>query len=154
MKQEYIKPASSFFYSPFISSDKLLSAYCYKINSSHKLLHNQNFGYICETNNPKLLSMKASLFYTGLISLCSMIFSSCGVGIPIQNKAPQNNDTYTISYLFEHDGVKVYRFYDMGNYVYFTTKGEVTSINNDSTTQRTIVVPKDNLIIAPKETGK
>lgn len=58
--------------------------------------------------------MKASLFYTGLISLCSMIFSSCGVGIPIQNKAPQNNDTYTISYLFEHDGVKVYRFYDMG----------------------------------------
>lgn len=107
-----------------------------------------------KTNNPKLLSMKASLFYTGLISLCSMIFSSCGVGIPIQNKAPQNNDTYTISYLFEHDGVKVYRFYDMGNYVYFTTKGEVTSINNDSTAQRTIVVPKDNLIIAPKETGK
>lgn len=81
-----------------------------------------------KTNNPKLLSMKASLFYTGLISLCSMIFSSCGVGIPIQNKAPQNNDTYTISYLFEHDGVKVYRFYDMGNYVYFTTKGEVTII--------------------------
>lgn len=107
-----------------------------------------------KTNNPKLLSMKASLFYTGLISLCSMIFSSCGVGIPIQNKAPQDNDTYTISYLFEHDGVKVYRFYDMGNYVYFTTKGEVTSINNDSTAQRTIVVPKDNLIIAPKETGK
>ena len=69
-------------------------------------------------------------------------------------QSTQNNDTYTISYLFEHDGVKVYRFYDMGNYVYFTTKGEVTSINNDSTAQRTIVVPKDNLIIAPKETGK
>lgn len=33
-------------------------------------------------------------------------------------------------------------------------KREVTSINNDSTAQRTIVVPKDNLIIAPKETGK
>lgn len=69
-----------------------------------------------------------------------------------------NNSIYRISfyppYLFEHDGVKVYRFYDMGNYVYFTTKGEVTSINNDSTAQRTIVVPKDNLIIAPKETGK
>lgn len=55
--------------------------------------------------------MKTSLFYIGLLFLCVMTFSSCGIaGIPIQNKAPQNNDTYTISYLFEHDGVKVYRF--------------------------------------------
>lgn len=98
--------------------------------------------------------MKTSLFYTSLLSLCSMIFSSCGIGIPIQNKAPQNNDTYTISYLFEHDGVKVYRFYDMGNYVYFTTKGEVTSIKNDSTAQRTIVIPKENLTIASDKTEK
>lgn len=87
--------------------------------------------------------MKTSLFYIGLLFLCTMTFSSCGIaGIPIQNKAPQNNDSYTISYLFEHDGVKVYRFYDMGNYVYFTTKGEVTSIKNDSTAQRTIVIPQ------------
>lgn len=77
--------------------------------------------------------MKTSLFYIGLLFLCTMTFSSCGIaGIPIQNKAPQNNDSYTISYLFEHDGVKVYRFYDMGNYVYFTTKGEVTSIGTFS----------------------
>lgn len=154
MKQEYIKPASSFFIPHSFPQINSFQHTAIKINSSHKLLYNQNLDIFVKTNNPKLLSMKASLFYTGLISLCSMIFSSCGVGIPIQNKAPQNNDTYTISYLFEHDGVKVYRFYDMGNYVYFTTKGEVTSINNDSTAQRTIVVPKDNLIIAPKETGK
>lgn len=99
--------------------------------------------------------MKTNLFYIGLLVLCAMTFSSCGItGIPLQSKAPQNNDSYTISYLFEHDGVRVYRFYDMGNYVYFTTKGEVTSINNDSTAQRTIVVPKENLIVTPEKTAK
>lgn len=99
--------------------------------------------------------MKTSLFYIGLLFLCTMTFSSCGIaGIPIQNKAPQNNDSYTISYLFEHDVVKVYRFYDMGNYVYFTTKGEVTSIKNDSTAQRTIVIPKESLTVTPEKTAK
>lgn len=99
--------------------------------------------------------MKTSLFCIGLLFLCTMTFSSCGIaGIPIQNKAPQNNDSYTISYLFEHDGVKVYRFYDMGNYVYFTTKGEVTSIKNDSTAQRTIVIPKESLTVTPEKTAK
>lgn len=99
--------------------------------------------------------MKTSLFYIGLLFLCTMTFSSCGIaGIPIQNKAPQNNDSYTISYLFEHDGVKVYRFYDMGNYVYFTTKGEVTSIKNDSTAQRTIVISKESLTVTPEKTAK
>ena len=48
----------------------------------------------------------------------------------------------TVSYLFEHDGCKVYRFYDKGNYVYFTTRGDVTSITNDSTAQRTITINK------------
>ena len=55
------------------------------------------------------------------------------------NKA-HNNADYTVSYLFEHDGCRVYRFYDMwsGSYVYFTTQGDVTSIPNDSTRQQTI----------------
>ena len=34
------------------------------------------------------------------------------------------------------------RFYDKGNYVYFTTRGDVTSITNDSTAQRTITINK------------
>jgi hypothetical protein len=99
--------------------------------------------------------MKTSLFYTCLLFLCAITFFSCGItGIPLQSKAPQNNNSYTISYLFEHDGVKVYRFYDMGNYVYFTTKGEVTSIKNDSTAQRTIVIPKESLTVTPEKTAK
>lgn len=67
--------------------------------------------------------------------------SSCA-SIPLQVGESENNSTYTVSYLFEHDGCKVYRFYDRGNYVYFTTRGDVTSIKNDSTTKRTITINK------------
>jgi hypothetical protein len=31
---------------------------------------------------------------------------------------------FQIEYLFEKDGIKMYRFYDGGNYHYFTTNGE------------------------------
>lgn len=60
------------------------------------------------------------------------LFLSCG-SIPISEAPPKNNRTYNVSYLFEHEGIKVYRFYDNGEYVYFTNcGGEVTSISNDS----------------------
>lgn len=68
-------------------------------------------------------------------------FNSCA-SIPLKVGESENNSTYTVSYLFEHDGCKVYRFYDKGNYVYFTTRGDVTSITNDSTAQRTITINK------------
>lgn len=69
-------------------------------------------------------------------------FNSCA-SIPLKIGESENNSTYTVSYLFEHDGCKVYRFYDKGNYVYFTTRGDVTtSITNDSTAQRTITINK------------
>lgn len=56
---------------------------------------------------------------------------------PIASSNPENNKTYQVDYLFEHEGCKVYRFSDMGNYVYFTNcSGEVTSIENDSTQTR------------------
>lgn len=70
--------------------------------------------------------------------------TSCFTAIPLEKKRSENNDTYTISYLFEHDGCKVYRFYDNGNYVYFTTRGDVTSIKNDSTHKRTITINTDS----------
>lgn len=65
--------------------------------------------------------------------------SSCYVGVPIKAEKPSNNQTYEVDYLFEHDGCKVYRFYDRGNYVYFTNcQGTVTSIEKDSTETRII----------------
>ena len=68
-------------------------------------------------------------------------FNSCA-SIPLTVGESENNSTYKVSYLFEHDGCKVYRFYDKGNYVYFTTRGDVTAIQNDSAAQRTVTIDK------------
>ena len=83
---------------------------------------------------------------TKLFSLILFCFgiTGCFSGIPLQTGASANNKTYEVSYLFEHDGCKVYRFYDMGNYVYFTTNGDVTSIKNDSTSERTVTIKAKN----------
>jgi len=63
-----------------------------------------------------------------------ILFSSCHTRMPISQERPINNPTYEVAYLFEHDGCKVYRFRDSGNYVYFTNcNGSTTSVVNDST---------------------
>lgn len=69
--------------------------------------------------------------------------SSCHAGQPIAKQVPENNHTYDVDYLFEHDGCKVYRFYDIGNYVYFTNcGGDATAISNDSTETRVQTIGK------------
>jgi hypothetical protein len=74
-----------------------------------------------------------------LILIVSTGFLSCTHHIPVSRITPENNKTYSVDFLFEHDGCKVYRFYDYGNYVYFTNcNGDVTSIRLDSTENRTI----------------
>lgn len=71
------------------------------------------------------------------IVIIGSFFSSCYFSSPVAYQVPDNNPTYSVDYLFEHDGCKVYRFYDRGNYVYFTNcQGDVTSIKNDSTAER------------------
>ncbi|MEP7372569.1 MAG: DUF4884 domain-containing protein [Chitinophagaceae bacterium] len=65
-----------------------------------------------------------------------LIATGCATGIPLQTKESENNKTYNVDYLFEHDGCKVYRFYDHGNYVYFTNcRGEAIA-KTDSTEVR------------------
>lgn len=78
-----------------------------------------------------------------------LIFVFKVLGIPLRYEPSDNNDSYTIQYLFQHDGVKVYRFYDKGNYVYFTTRGDVTSIKTDSTKEKTITFHHEDSIIRP-----
>ncbi|NLJ01061.1 MAG: DUF4884 domain-containing protein [Bacteroidales bacterium] len=76
---------------------------------------------------------------TNIVSLVALVgfLSACSLSTPIVREAPQNNETYKVDYLFEHDGCKVYRFYDMGNWVYFTNcQGNVTAIKNDSTAEK------------------
>lgn len=76
--------------------------------------------------------------YLLLIVVISISIVSCRIHVPISKTPPQNNSTYVVDYLFEHDGVKVYRFKDEGRYVYFTNRGgEVTSVVNDSIQVRT-----------------
>lgn len=78
---------------------------------------------------------RASLykFPAGLLLACSVWLTSCVVGRPLTEVAPANNSTYKVEYLFEHEGCKVYRFMDMGHYIYFTNcQGDVTSVENDS----------------------
>jgi len=53
---------------------------------------------------------------------------------PITTEAPKNNATYKVQYLFEHEGCKVYRFYDYGQYVYFTNCNGQAIAKTDSTT--------------------
>ena len=63
-------------------------------------------------------------------------FASCTVGRPLVTAPSQNNITYTVEYLFEHEGCKVYRFYDKGNYVYFTNCNGEAIAQTDSTATR------------------
>lgn len=79
-----------------------------------------------------------SLFKVIFLASFPMVFNSCLVlRKPIETRVPQNNRSYQVDYLFEHDGCKVYRFMDKGNYVYFTNcSGNVTSISRDSTKTR------------------
>jgi hypothetical protein len=85
-----------------------------------------------------------------LLMLSIIFFAACRVvpPKPISKQNPQNNNTYTVEYLFEHDGCKVYRFYVEGHFVYFTScNGETTSVETktDSTgTTKTYIKSKNS----------
>jgi hypothetical protein len=67
--------------------------------------------------------------------------SSCkGEGI---ESSKTNNDEYQVTYLFEKDGVKVYRFSDGIHNHYFTTMGEtITTQQSGKTDYEENIVPK------------
>jgi len=59
--------------------------------------------------------------------------------MPVKTQTPDNNQDYKVDYLFEHDGCKVFRFYDRGNVVYFTNCNGEAIVKTDSTEIRNIV---------------
>jgi hypothetical protein len=65
--------------------------------------------------------------------LLLLMMASCSVQKPIASAPPQNNQTYKVDYLFEHDGCKVYRFLDREGYVYFTNCNGEAIARTDST---------------------
>ena len=52
----------------------------------------------------------------------------------------QTGNGFKVEFLFEKDGIKVYRFFDGGNYHYFTSKGETmtTQQTGKINTRRTL----------------
>jgi hypothetical protein len=91
--------------------------------------------------------MKSLIKSSGLV-LFVLLLNSCGINQPISTLKPSNNGTYAVDYLFEHDGCKVYRFQDMGRWVYFTNcSGDVTSFQNDSVQTRIINTVRKSPVI-------
>lgn len=76
-------------------------------------------------------------FYTIIIVLGAMIFGACS-NEPMSTERLGKDDGFAVEYLFEKDGVKVYRFYDNGYAHYFTTQGETISVHrvNKNTTHK------------------
>jgi hypothetical protein len=78
-----------------------------------------------------------------VLPLLAILSCSCTVGEPLVREKANNNETYKVDYLFEHEGCKVYRFYDRGDRVYFTNcKGEAI-LQTDSTSIRNRIERKN-----------
>ena len=80
---------------------------------------------------------RASLYNTfsaSLLLVCNALsFFMCTHKYPLQRKTGKQFHLSKSNIVFEHEGCKVYRFMDMGHYIYFTNcKGDVTSIESDS----------------------
>jgi hypothetical protein len=70
--------------------------------------------------------MKKLLLIIGIV----VGLSSCR-GDGIENQETNNNE-YKVTYLFEKDGIKIYRFYDGMEYHYFTSRGETINTQGSS----------------------
>lgn len=69
-----------------------------------------------------------------LLLLLSITLVGC-IHEPQSVEHTGKNDDFQVEYLFEKDGVKMYRFRDGGHYHYFTTVGEtITEQQNGKTT--------------------
>jgi hypothetical protein len=66
--------------------------------------------------------MRKILLVLTLVSLIGCVNKS------ISFEQTGKDNQIRIKFLFEKDGIKMYRFYDAGHYHYFTTKGDVNTI--------------------------
>ena len=69
---------------------------------------------------------KILAIYITIIVLGAMLFGACS-NEPMSTERLGKDDGFAVEYLFEKDGVKVYRFYDGGHAHYFTSQGETIS---------------------------
>ncbi len=65
------------------------------------------------------------------IAIVALTFTSC---YKDPQSTTQTGNGFEVEFLFEHDGVKVYRFRDGGNTHYFTSNGETMSTKSSGKT--------------------
>lgn len=83
---------------------------------------------------------------TKLLTLLALpfLFFACYIQQPLHTGPAQNNQTYEVEYLFEHEGCRAYRFRDMGNWVYYTNCNGSTFTRPDSSTLIQNTIKKNN----------
>ena len=73
---------------------------------------------------------KILAIYIIFIALGVIIFGAC-TSEPISSERVGKDSEIKVDYLFQKDGVKVYRFIDGGRVHYFTTNGETISTQTE-----------------------
>lgn len=71
--------------------------------------------------------------------LLMLTILSCTIQKPVSSEKSNNNEDYTVKYLFEYGGCKVYRFVDGGHSVYFTNCNGEAIDKTDSTEVRNTI---------------
>lgn len=79
---------------------------------------------------------KIVAIYIVFIMVGAIIFGACS-NEPMSKERLGKNDGIEVEYLFEKDGVRVYRFFDGGHDHYFTTRGETMSRQTEGKTSYT-----------------
>lgn len=80
--------------------------------------------------------MKKALVLFALLFVSGCDFLETKKPEPIEGMQRETQLDYSVEFLFETDGVKIYKFYDEGKYRYFATKGG-TTLNQTQTKTRT-----------------
>lgn len=64
-----------------------------------------------------------------LLAFCALVTIAFGCAKPAEVRTASSNSWFQVELLFEHDGVKVYRFYDQMQYHYYAdARGKTVSL--------------------------
>lgn len=77
--------------------------------------------------------------------LIALLFMFIGCKKEGLSSEQTNNSNFRVELLFEHDGIKIYRFYDQSGYHYFTKTQTINNIAiGKSTYQENIYTDTEN----------
>ena len=79
---------------------------------------------------------KILAIWIAFITLGAILFGAC-TNEPMSKERLGKDDGFEVEYLFEKDGVKMYRFYDGMHYHYFTSRGETITTQQNSSGKTT-----------------